>query len=320
MRDAPRSTSVGHSAGTAQVELAGTVVAVMTQPLTVDRPSIAEGRRQYRAQVLANFTPAVPGLPGNGAPVILHEDTERALTYTWHDRSTDIADAGPRESGMETSLLTVTHGPHRVGYLRISFTNRAILDATFPDPFHFADETTGASFGFKYGTVTPATVWATAHQDLNLLPASWNGKRPAGASRWAMDPKDAPTDPAVLAADLKVAARAYAKQMRGFLNTFKAPFVAYSHVDNQFDAQASGDGHPGNLRGTGVGRTMYLLAAQHLATTGRPLLASGIQTSEAQALWGRLVADPAVPTRRTKRTYYRTGKASTMWCLDYTRR
>ena len=291
----------------------------MTSTATAPRPSIAELRQQYRDQVIANFTPAVPGLPGDGAPVILHHDTDRDLTYTWHDRSTDIADASPRESGIETSLLTVTHRGHRVGHLRVSFTNKAILDTTFESPFHFADQTTGTHFGFDYGDVCDATVWATAHEDLKVLPASWNGTRPEGASRWVMDPKDAPTDPAVLAADLKVVAQAYTKQMRGFLNTFKAPFVAYAHVDDQWDAQRAGEGHPGNLRGTGVGRTMYVLAAQHLATTGRTLVGSSIQTDEAQGLWNRLVADPTVPTRRTKRTYYRTGKTNTTWCLDYTR-
>lgn len=283
------------------------------------RPNIATLRDQWEDKIRSEFTPAVPGLPGDGAPVILHTDTQRGLTYTWYDRSPDIQDASPRESGMETSMLTVTHGHHRVAYLRVSFTSKAILDDLFKSPFHWADENTGASFGFDYAEPTDAKVWAAAYENLSVLPPSWNGTRPAGASRWVMDPKDAPTDPTVLAADLDVAAKMYAAQMRGFLSTYKNPFVAYSHVDDEWDAQRAGDGHPGNLRGTGIGSTMYILAAKHLATTGRFLISSGIQTPEAEALWARLAANPQVATRRTRRTYYRTGKTQTYWALDYTR-
>lgn len=286
---------------------------------TSARPSIADLRAAWEAKVRAEFTPQVPGLPGDGTPVVLHHDQARDLTYTWHDRSPDTQDAAPRESGMETSLLAVTHAQHRVGYLRVSFTTKALLDHLFPTPFHWAEANTGAAFGFGYGEVSDAQVWAVAHQNLGMLPASWGGRRPATACSWVMDPRGAPADPAVLAADLKVVEAVYARQMRGYLSTYRNPFVAYAHVDDIGDANRAGPGHPGGLRGTGVGTAMYVLAAQHLAATGRFLIGSGIQSDDAEALWARLVANPAVPTRRTRRTFFRTGQTKTYWALDYTR-
>lgn len=284
---------------------------------------IAALRAAYRAKVAAEFDPKVPGLPGDGAPVVLHTDHHRGLTYTWFDRSTHRADASPRESGMETSLLAVTHGEHQVAHLRVSFTTTALLNHLFASPFEWADADGGACFGFRSArhfdgpAPSKAHIWATAFRDLRTYPPSWGGKRPAGACAWGMDPKDAPTDETVLDTDLNSAAVVYRKRMQAMARTYRNPFVAYAHVDDEWDAQRAGEGHPGSLRGTGVGRAMYLLAAQHLATTGRFLIASGTQTNHAEALWARLIADPTVPTRQTRRTYYRTGETHTYWCLDY---
>lgn len=278
--------------------------------------SLASSRAAYEAKVRAEFTPKVPGIPGDGSPVILHVDTARDLTYTWHDRSFDINDAPPRRSGIETSLLTVTRAGHRLGYLKVSFTTKEHVASLFASPFEWADENTGACFGFSFAEeghpVSPEKIWATAYTNLRMSPPSLDGRRV-----WVPSPSDAPSDPKVLAAELAVVEKVYAKKMRGFIRTFAVPFVAYSHVDGEFEAQQVG--HPGSLRGEGVGRMMYLLAAQQLATTGRVLRASGNQTPEASALWQRLVSDPEVPTRKSRVTYYRTGEASTRWCIDYTR-
>lgn len=292
-------------------------------PTRSTAPTLEERRAAWAAEARAKYTPKVPGIPGDGTPLTLHRNPHAAhghgLTYTWHDRSPDLADASPRESGIETSLLTATTDTGtRVAHLRVSFTTRELLAETFPTPFHWADENTGATFGFRWDTPTPAHLWVRAHEATRTLPASWDGKN--RAKSWSVQNHDVPEDPAVIDADLAVLAAHYRRQMSGFLRSHKTPFVAYSHVDNAYDAHratAEGRTHPGDLRRTGVGTTLYVLAAQQLATTGRILRASGNRSPEADALWASLIANPTIATRKTRHTYYLTGKTTTGWCLDY---
>ena len=54
------------------------------------------------------FRPQVPGIPGDGSPVVLDVDEERGLTFTWHDISRRDQDWTSRERGFLVSRLTVT--------------------------------------------------------------------------------------------------------------------------------------------------------------------------------------------------------------------
>lgn len=279
------------------------------------------------------FDPAVPGL-GDGAPVVLAVDTDRHLTYTWRDQSPRVQDWNCRESGYIVSRLSVTYQtpemaqagtPAReVAYLNTTSTTPELVASLFPTPFHWADENTSASFGFRYkDEVSPQEIWAAAYTHLRreFTPPSAQGSRCWGA----YSASDAPTDPDVLAAELAVVEKHFARQMRGFIRCLTMPFVDYSHVDGDPGFAFGftyGEDHPGPLRGTGIGRRMYELAAQHLAAArGTALRGSGLQSDEAQGLWSRLVADPTVPTRKTQMTFYKptAEQTKTYYCIDYTR-
>lgn len=303
----------------------------MTATATLDRTPTT-GREKYLSfeTLPEGFDPAVPGI-GDGTPVVLAVDTDRHLTYTWYDQSPRTQDWHSRERGFLVSRLSVTYqtpamaaagkSGFEVAYLNLTHTTPELVASLFANPFRWADENTSASFGYRYrDEVTPQQEWASAYSDLRyeMTPPSAKDKRCWGA----YSASDAPTDPAVLAAELAAAAKVYATRMRGFTRWLATPSVDFSHVDSTFEADRSPHAeHPGSLRGTGIGRRMYLLAAQHIAQRGKVLRASGLQSDEAQAMWQRLVADPTVPTRRTQNTYYRPAeqRTKTYWCIDYTR-
>ena len=293
----------------------------MTPPMKMTQMDMKERRDARHLALLSQYgSGPVPGLGGDGTPVVLHTDTDRGLTYTWSDQSLRPQDIVSRERGYLVSRLSVTHGDIEVAYLNVTSTTKEIMADTFATPFEWADENTGASFGFRYrDEVTPQHIWATAYENLKyeIPPASTTGRRTWGA----YSDSEAPTDPRVLAAELATAAKVYTKQMRSMVRFLSTPFVDFSHVDSQFDADRI-VGHPGNLRGTGIGKTMYVLAARHLAATrGQVLRASGCQSEEAQALWQRLAADKDLPVRRTRCTFWMPTKdqTQTYLCLDYTR-
>jgi hypothetical protein len=269
-----------------------------------------------------DFDPKVAGIPGDGSGIVLHTDPERSLTYTWYDISRRRQDYLSRERGYLVSRLSVTFTRHdgtdiEVAGLNVTHTTQAMVDEVFETPFHWADENTTAIFGFAWNDeVSPQKVWATAYNNLSgqIQPGT---AQPTQGWAHSYSASDAPHDPDVLAAEIQAAAEVYAKRMRRFVRYLSTPFVDYAHVDSDFEAERV-EGHPGNLRGTGIGYRMYVLAAQHLATHKKVLRASGLQSPEAQHLWERLVADPEVPTRKCRPTYWDGGPNKTSWCIDYT--
>lgn len=237
------------------------------------------------------FDPQVPGIPGDGTPVLLHTDEARGLTFTWYDISRRKQDWQSRERGYLVSRLVVTDAADReVGYLNVTHTTAEMVAAELPTPFHWADENTGTSFGFGYyDEVSPQRIWASAYQALRTTPPSADGK-----GLWVISEQDAPTDPDVLVRELAWAEAQFAEQVCQFVRNLSIPFVDYSFLDHT----ATGpDGAVVRLRGTGIGQLMYVLAAKRLAEQGKVLRASGIQSEEAEALWRRLLANPDVPTR-----------------------
>ena len=283
--------------------------------------------------------PQVPGMPADGAPVVLHTEIHKptggTLTYTWHNLSN--RHSLRLKCGYIISELTLTYtvpatapigagDTFQVGRLSIIHTTKEVLADVFPTVFHWADRNTSANFGAAFrkapGSVTDADLWAGAYNHLSRVLG-----RPSSAinnHHWTFSAADAPTDSTVLAAELKTVENHYRTMMRDFLRYVSVPMINYAHLDDGLhNDRFSVDhpAHPGNMRGQGYGRTMYILAARHLGTMGRVLRASDIQTEAAQALWTRLAADPALPVRKTRTTYWQPveDRTKTHWCLDYTR-
>lgn len=275
-----------------------------------------EARAARRAFSVETLGSRVPGIPGDGTEKTLAVDAEHGLVFTWVDRSPERQHEAPRRSGYETALLRVVHEAtgRWVGWLSVSYTTRELVESLFPGrfgPLRWAEENLGAMFGFGLTEAglgsepTAPELWAAAHRYLGRTPTSAAG---AGGSRTPMSPlsllnlsaADAPADAAILGADLDVCLVAYRTVMERFVTLNAIPFVAYAHVDGEHEADqalAQGHGHPGSLRGSGVGSRMYVLAAQQLAETGRVLMASFTQTPQARRVWDRFCADASVPTR-----------------------
>lgn len=258
-----------------------------------------------------DFNPRVPGVPGDGSPVILHIDESRGLTYTWHDLSRRKQDWQCRESGYLVSRLTITDTTlTEVGALGVTHTTSELVAAEMPTSFHWADENIGACFGYRFGVVTDQQAWAAAYNALRTLPPSSNGK-----DLWVLGASDAPDEPKVLAAELDAARQALDIKVAAFVEFLSVPFVDYAHLDRTYTTP---DGECAPLRGTGVAPVMYRLAAQRLATQGKVLRASGLQSTQAAALWKRLAADPTTPTHEVTVRYWSTNDQLTYLCLDYT--
>lgn len=241
--------------------------------------------------------------------VVLRHDPALGFTYTWHDQSTADKDTCDlRVGAWATSVLIVTDPTGRcAGYLRLTWTDPATVAAVFDRPLSWADEHDGWSLGYQTvdGQRVPppaADLWVRAHRHARTVPVSMRDTPGA--------PEVAPSDPAVLEADLRALERKIRRRMRAWTVFYAVPYVEFSRTED------GTDGTP-DARGKGVGREMYVLAARRLATTGRVLAASGIRTSSALALWTRLEADPAVPTASLERTGPRDARNVTTTVLDY---
>lgn len=84
----------------------------------------------------------------------------------------------------------------------------------------------------------------------------------------------APDDDAKVQADLQMYSAVLTKDFAEWKKNQSMPFVDYAHVNE-------------NLKGQGFGTAAYVYTARKLATQGRVLRGSGIQTADAQAVWKR---------------------------------
>lgn len=81
-------------------------------------------------------------------------------------------------------------------------------------------------------------------------------------------------DKAAVVKDLKKFATVVKKEMANKKVYFKTPYVDHSRVKD-------------SLKGKGFGAALYVYGAKKLGEQGKVLRSSGIQSDDAQALWGR---------------------------------
>jgi len=70
-----------------------------------------------------------------------------------------------------------------------------------------------------------------------------------------------------------------------YRESFEEPFIDYIKLDRE------------ELRGQGLGASLYVFMARKQAERGLPLRASGLQTPEAEKSWSRMAADTRFPIR-----------------------
>lgn len=234
--------------------------------------------------------------------VIAHQTLKH--TYVWYDVSPRKADLGPRESGIETSMLIVENPlGEQVGYLAISFAHAETLAKYHENPFMFADHHMGACLGFDDGQIpTMENLWVEAHRHMSTLPASLKGKPLA---LWNLNVALAPQDMSMLLADLEVLKVEIRTKLQRWENYFKVPFVAFASVDREYRRQ-------------GIATVMYEVAAKQLAKTGRVLRASGTQSVDAKGLWGKFNETNIFPMRAIKLNgLFEGSEDQTYQCIDF---
>jgi hypothetical protein len=203
----------------------------------------------------------------------------------WLEQSTHPADL--HCDGWVTHMVEATSGETFVGHLRVSYVTRESSFAAAPDGLHFMSEHRGWCLSFD----DPKELWCRAHLYASKTPKSLLG-RPNPPATWSLSRSIAPS-PAVLEQDLlelhKIGERERELQLRRSSN----PVVAFVRVDD-------GDRTGINWRRRGIGQEMYRFAAQELGTRGLVLMASSLQSPDAQALWARFESDPEMPTRQIR--------------------
>jgi len=88
---------------------------------------------------------------------------------------------------------------------------------------------------------------------------------------------------------------------------FREPFIDYIKLDRE------------ELRGQGLGASLYVFMARKQAERGLPLRASGLQTPEAEKSWNRMAADRRFPIRVGNHLHQSRGQrtVSASYFLDF---
>jgi len=89
---------------------------------------------------------------------------------------------------------------------------------------------------------------------------------------------------------------------------YSEPYIDYINLDRP------------ELRGQGLGASLYIFMARKQAEQGLPIRASSLQTPEAEKSWKRMAADPKLPVRVENNVYTgRRGerKVSAQYFLDF---
>lgn len=97
------------------------------------------------------------------------------------------------------------------------------------------------------------------------------------------------------------------QNLDNYLASFKEPLIDYIKLDRD------------ELRGQGLGASLYVFMARKHAERGLPLRASGLQTPEAKKSWDHMAADPRFPVRVSNSLYQDRSrrKVSTGYILDF---
>lgn len=92
-----------------------------------------------------------------------------------------------------------------------------------------------------------------------------------------------------------------------YRESFEDPFIDYIKLDRE------------ELRGQGLGASLYVFMARKQAERGLPLRASGLQTPEAEKSWDSMAADPRFPVRVGNSLYRDRNhrKISVSYFLDF---
>lgn len=204
------------------------------------------------------------------------------LEFLWWEQSPDDQDLSPLEKGYLTHMVEVCEGTERIGYLRISYTTKALMAKVFPTPLHFKREHGGWCFD---PTAEPEQLWKSLNGYAGF--GGWNSVYPGDQQAQV---------------DIDALVRRTRKEMSQWHSWASIPNEAYARVE------------PSHQR-RGIATQMYVQAAKKLAARDLFLRASTNQTADAQGLWRHLHEDPQFPTEL--HSFKRQRDPETFLVLDY---
>lgn len=213
------------------------------------------------------------------------------VAVVWEDAAQGPRDAFSQvEEGyrIQRCLLRNFETGEQLGYLKVTSIDDDSMERSFGDDefsaFRYRAEHSG--LGYKYhfnesnastATMSPEElkqerrkVWLAAVRDLNL-----NVKDAEGNTVWtrSINEQHIPDD-AQVQKDLQKYSKMIRQESQRMRKRFEQPFVDYSKIEKA-------------AKGQGFGSAMYIYTARYLATQGKALRGSGIQTADAQKVWTR---------------------------------
>jgi hypothetical protein len=205
----------------------------------------------------------------------------------WLEHSTHPSDLHCETTGWITHMVDANHGEAYVGHLRVSYMTPESSRAAAPDGLHFMNANRGWCLNFE----DPKELWCRAHLYAQKTPLSLRGL-PDAPAPWGLSRALAPSLD-VIEHDLLELHERGERERKEFIVRCINPEVTFVRVD---DGNRSGT----DWRHQGVASAMYALAARELGTRGMVLMASSLQSADAEALWAHFENDPGMPTRRIR--------------------
>lgn len=217
------------------------------------------------------------------------------VAVVWQDESHDSGDKGVTlGSGMNLAVCyfkSVDTG-ETLGYLKLCSVDKASTERSFGKdeftPFRWASRFRGSSYPFNDGMESEAgvygernltgdaliqkrrEVWLAFSKDTKASVTDAEGNY---VSYYNLGAEHVPDDKTV-AKDMKVFYKNMSKTMKDRNAYYATPFVDFSRVEDP-------------LKGKGFGAALYVYGARKLGQQGKVLRGSGLQSDEAQSLWGR---------------------------------
>lgn len=254
------------------------------------------------------------------------------LAVVWQQDSIERSDVSVQlERGYETSQLTLNDPKtgEEMGFIKLGSQTQASLDRSFGTDqyreFAWASDALGGFHGFEDVDVktwersvpvrektgaelveAKKALWVAAYKCIKTIPAGVDKSELGYIGIYELGVKHAPNDEATLDKELEIPRKELAKKMKATTGWHDDPIIDYIELERP-------------LRGKGTGQALYILAARKLATKGRVLRASGLQTEAAQATWKRMDENPKIPTGTRTKATPESGTEKTYLTLDFTK-
>jgi hypothetical protein len=232
-------------------------------------------------------------LPAKAELIDVIDSPAGKLAVVWQNESHQKGDRGlTMDSGIGINVCYYKsfETGETLGYVKMAYMDDRTVKMSFGDdeftPFRWEDRYSGSSYGFRYSPEMKTSkdrviskeeaielrrkVWVAAIKASDMGIKTADGKYVAS---YNINESHLPDDKTV-AKDLKK----YAKEMQKTIDIkreyYKTPYVDYSQVNDK-------------LKGKGFGAALYVYTARKLGEQGKVLRGSGIQSDDAQSLWGK---------------------------------